>query len=74
MTTQEVPAMDDETTTSLHLVPETGIEEASEEDWIEEIDESDLPPNAWQQELGSLIRLENEVWTERQQLLEEPEN
>ena len=38
---------------NLQLVREAGIETTtatanSEEDWIEEIDESTLPPNAWQ--------------------------
>ena len=57
---------------NLHLVTETGIEETSEADWVEEIDESTLPPNAWQDELDSLIRLEHEVWEERVTATEEP--
>jgi hypothetical protein len=47
----------------------------SDEDWIEEIDESSLPPNAWQDEVDSLIRLNHEVFDERRTLLEtEPDS
>ena len=57
--------------TNLHLVPETEIVPTTEEDWIEETDESDLPPNEWQKEVQSLIELEHAVWEERMQMLEE---
>ncbi|HUZ81481.1 MAG TPA: hypothetical protein VMU73_04485 [Gaiellaceae bacterium] len=65
---------------NLQLVREAGIETTtatanSEEDWIEEIDESTLPPNAWQQEVDSLIQLNHEVFEERRALLEtEPDS
>ena len=57
--------------TNLHLVPETEIVPETEEDWIEEIDESDLPPNEWQKRLDERIELEHAVWEERMQMLEE---
>ena len=65
---------------NLQLVREAGIETTTatanrEEDWIEEIDESTLPPNAWQQEVDSLIQLNHEVVEERRALLEtEPDS
>ena len=62
----------DESPRNLHIV--SGTETApsrDEEEWIEEIDESDLPPNEWQKEVDSLIELEHAVWEERTQMLEE---
>jgi hypothetical protein len=70
-TTKEAIEMD-ESPRNLHLVPGAEIASATdEEEWIEEIDESDLPPNEWQKEVDSLIELEHAVWEERMQMLEE---
>ena len=76
---KEVPTVDETKRPNLRLVPETRLEatasNANDEDWIEEIDESSLPPNAWQREVDSLIQLNQEVFEERQALLEkEPDS
>jgi len=56
----------DEVPRNLRLVPETASERGSDEtEWVEEIDESDLPPNEWQQRLDQRIELEHSIWEER---------
>jgi hypothetical protein len=63
----------DEEPRNLRLVPETATSPIPDEtEWVEEIDESDLPPNEWQQRLDERIKLEHSIWEERMAAIEEP--